>query len=104
VQGKETVKREDREIWEDLDDDERLEAYASVIEDRDVLRRPVAAVYDRFKHLDRIFEMVGDSDGAENTDPFHMAARDLWRAIKASLGHTANAGIEFPERSGGKLQ
>jgi hypothetical protein len=48
------------------------------------------AAYDRFKHLDRVLELVGDSNGTENTDPFHMTARDLWRAIKASLGHTAN--------------
>ena len=92
------MKREDREIWDDLDDDERLEAYASVIEERDVLRRPVAAVYDRFKHLDGILERVGDSDGTENTDPFHPAARDMWRAIKASLGISANAGIERPQK------
>ena len=72
------------------DDDERREAYASVIEDRDVLRRPVAAVYERFKHLDGILERVGDSDGTENTDPFHPAARDMWRAVKASLGIPAN--------------
>jgi hypothetical protein len=54
------------------------------------------AVYDRFAHLDRVFEMVGDSDGTENTDPFHPAARDLWRAIKASLGHTANTERHAP--------
>ena len=51
---------------------------------------PLLAAYDRFKHLDRVLEMVQDSDGTEQTNPFHMTARDLWRAIKASLGHTAN--------------
>jgi hypothetical protein len=51
-----------------------------------VRSEPLLAAYDRFSHLDRVFEMVGDSDGTENTDPFHPAARDMWRAIKASLG------------------
>ena len=83
--------REDREIWDDLDDDDRLEAYAGVIDERNAARRPVAAAYNRFKHLDRVFEMVGDPDGTENTDPFHAAARDLWRAVKESLGIPANA-------------
>jgi len=41
--------------------------------------------------LDCVFEMVGDPDGTENTDPFHAAARDLWRAVKASLGIPTNA-------------
>ena len=50
---------------------------------------PLLAVYERFKHLDRVFEMVQDSDGTENTDPFHPAARDMWRAIKASVGGKA---------------
>jgi hypothetical protein len=36
--------REDREIWEDLDDDERLEAYAASIDECNKLRR-VLAVY-----------------------------------------------------------
>ena len=47
---------------------------------------PITAAYERFKHLDRVFDMVCDADGTENSDPFHMAARDLWRAIKESLG------------------
>jgi hypothetical protein len=51
---------------------------------------PLLAAYDRFKHLDAVLEMVQDSDGTEQTNPFHMTARDLWRAIKASLGRTAN--------------
>jgi hypothetical protein len=53
---------------------------------REAPPNPLLAAYDRFKHLDRVFEMVGDPDGTESTDPFHAAARDLWRAIKASLG------------------
>ena len=57
-----------------------------------VRSEPLLAAYDRFKHLDSVLEMVSDSDGTEQTNPFHMTARDLWRAIKASLGHTANAG------------
>ena len=60
---------------------------------------PLLAAYDRFKHLDRVIEMVGDSDGTENTDPFHAAARDLWRAVKASLGIPANARSHFPSGS-----
>ena len=52
---------------------------------------PLLAAYDRFKHLDRVLEMVHDSDGTEQANLFHMTARDLWRAIKASLGHTANS-------------
>jgi hypothetical protein len=55
-----------------------------------VRSEPLLAAYDRFKHLDRVFELVGDPDGTENTDPFHAAARDLWRAVKASLGIPAN--------------
>ena len=51
----------------------------------DASRRPLQAAYERFKHLDRVFEMVQDSDGTENTDPFHAAARDFWRAVKGSL-------------------
>ena len=105
MQGKDNVTREDREIWDDLDDDERLEAYLGVIDERDAARRPIAEAYDRFKHLDRVFEMVGDTDGTENTDPFHAAARDLWRAVKASLDIPANAERQgrreatYPERS-----
>ena len=59
-----------------------------------VRSEPLLAVYERFKRLDSILVMVGDSDGTENTDPFHAAARDLWRAVKESLGHTANAHVE----------
>ena len=55
-----------------------------------VRSEPLLAAYARFKHLDAVLEMVKDSDGTEQTNPFHMTARDLWRAIKASLGHTAN--------------
>ena len=47
---------------------------------------PLLACYNRFQHLDRVFEMVRDSDGTEQTDPFHAAARDMWRAIKAAVG------------------
>ena len=57
-----------------------------------VRSEPLLAAYDRFSHLDRVFEMVGDSDGTENTDPFHPAARDLWRAVKASLVISTNNG------------
>ncbi len=64
---------------------------------------PLLAAYDRFKHLDAVLEMVQDSDDTEQTNPFHMTARDLWRAIKASLGHTANAPLERSERSGDTL-
>ena len=46
----------------------------------------IVAAYERFKHLDRVFEMVGDPDGTDNTDPFHAAARDLWRAVKTYVG------------------
>ena len=47
---------------------------------------PIAKAYSRFRHLDDLFEMIRDSDGTEQTDPFRMTARDLWRAIKASIG------------------
>jgi len=84
------MNREDRETWDQLDDEERLETYASVIDERNALRRPMAAVYERFRHLDCVMEMVGNSDGTANTDPFHAAARDMWRAVKESLGVAAN--------------
>ena len=58
-----------------------------------VRSEPLLAAYERFNHLDAVLEMVQDSDGTEQTDPFHMTARDLWRAIKESLGHTANREI-----------
>ena len=95
------MKREDRETWEDLDDDERLEAYADLIEERDRNLRPLKEAYYRFVHLDKILECVGDSDGTENTDPFHPAARDLWRAVKVSLGIPSNdklTGQQKPEK------
>ena len=57
-----------------------------------VRSEPLLAAYDRYKHQDRVFEMVGAPDGTENTDPFHAAARDLWRAVKDSLNIPANAG------------
>lgn len=47
---------------------------------------PLKAAYDRFKHLDAVLGAAGDSDGTDNTDPWHMTARDLWKAIKESLG------------------
>ncbi len=50
---------------------------------------PIAKAYSRFRHLDDLFEMIRDSDGTDIADPFHMTARDLWRAIKASLGARA---------------
>ena len=55
-----------------------------------VRSEPLLAAYERFKHLDTLFEMIRDPDGTEDSDPFHAATRDLWRAIKASLGHIAN--------------
>lgn len=55
-------------------------------DERKAVRCPIEAVYERFKHLDKVFEMVSDTDGTDDTDPFHATARDLWRAVKASLG------------------
>ena len=51
------------------------------------------ACYARFQHLDTLFEMVQDSDGTEQTDPFHAAARDMWRAIKAAVAKEYEDGI-----------
>jgi hypothetical protein len=68
-----------------------IAAAPSMYDALNAVRRPVAAVYERFKHLDRVLEMVGDPDGTDSTDPFHAAARDLWRAVKASLGIPANS-------------
>ena len=62
--------------------------------DNVTLREPLQAVYDRFKHLDGVFEMV---DHAEDGNHFPVVARDLWRAIKAGLGHTANKKVEAPK-------
>jgi hypothetical protein len=59
-----------------------------------VRSEPLLAVYSRFKHLDSVFQMVGDSDGSDNTDPVHATTRDLWLAIKESLGISANTGNE----------
>jgi hypothetical protein len=76
--------REDREAFDDLDDDEKLEAYEIAVDDLAAVRRPIVEAYERFKHLDDLVERID-----EPLDPFHAAARELWRAVKASLGANA---------------
>ena len=91
------------EEWDKLHADEKKDlailrkqvdilARAEITAECDALRKSrnaedvLLAAYDRFKHIDSVIEMVKDSDGTEQTNPFYMTARDLWRAIKASLG------------------
>ena len=46
---------------------------------------PVAAVYAKYKHLDRVFSMLAEryEDPTVERNPIHAAAADLWQAIKA---------------------
>jgi hypothetical protein len=53
-------------------------------QERDAMLRPLAEAHERFKHLDGLLEDIAGEDS-----PFHMTARDLWRAIKASIGARA---------------
>jgi hypothetical protein len=45
---------------------------------------PVAAVYAKYKHLDRVFSMLAERDDGPTAEgnPIHRATADLWRAIK----------------------
>ncbi len=38
----------------------------------------IQETYERFKHLDGVLSTILDTEG-----PFHVAARDMWAAIKA---------------------
>jgi hypothetical protein len=60
---------------------------------------PLRAAYVRFKHRDTFLEEVRDYDGTEESNPFGQTARDLWRAIKASLGHMKKANVQRFSRS-----
>ena len=46
---------------------------------------PVAAVYAKYKHLDRVFSMLAEREDGPTAEgnPFYAAVTDLWSAIKA---------------------
>jgi hypothetical protein len=93
---KKAMTREDREAFDDLDDDEKLKAYEIAVDDLAAVRRSSVAAYEQFKHLDDLFERIDDP-----LDPFHAAARELWRAVKESMG--VNACLDRPAASAGTV-
>jgi hypothetical protein len=46
-----------------------------------VRSEPLLAAYDRFKHLDEFFDIAKASE----SNPIHLAACDMWAAIKAAV-------------------
>lgn len=47
------------------------------------------AVYDKYKHLDGIFDLTNQLNPSrivdDENDPFHIACYDMWNAIKKTL-------------------
>jgi hypothetical protein len=74
---------EDRETWEDMDDDERLEAYASVIDERDAALRELAALRAA---SDRV-----RAEEAEKRAARCFAAYGIYHKVPASADHFRDA-------------
>ena len=56
-----------------------------------VASNELLAVYERYKHLDHVFLMIRDPEPDEQPNPFHVAARELWKAVKWQAQHAPNA-------------